>query len=183
MDTRTLVRSFLAMIVVLSVATLTQGYLTYTQENENLTPNRTEALEPREGYTVVTTSERTGHGDRDNAIVVYDRTGSVVYYNDSHRVYNDVDSVSGKKATLVYVASDRIDKQECDATTDCWLNQVEVMNLSTGETRTVYSRFTSLRRGQWHDVDLVGDHRLLVADIALDRAFIVNTATGVVEWE
>jgi hypothetical protein len=34
----------------------------------------------------------------------------------------------------------------------------------------------------WHDVDRIGEARLLVADIARDRVVVVNTTTDAVEW-
>ena len=132
--------------------------------------------------TVFTTSERKVDGDRANFLAAVREDGSRLYYNESLRVYNDVDPVPGTNATVLYVGANRLSPKECDATTACWLNVVEEVNLTTGEVRRVYARKTSVRHGQWHDVDRVGEGRLLVADIARDKVFVVDLDTGLHEW-
>ncbi|WP_435178344.1 arylsulfotransferase (asst) [Halorussus sp. AFM4] len=137
---------------------------------------------PAGPITVLTTSEREEGGDRANFLAAVRANGSRLYYNDSLRVYNDVDPVPGTNATVLYVGANRLSPSECDAETACWLNVVEEVNLTTGGVRRLYAQKTSVRHGQWHDVDRVGEGRLLVADIARDKAFVVNTTTGIHEW-
>ncbi|USZ69473.1 aryl-sulfate sulfotransferase [Halorussus salilacus] len=136
-----------------------------------------------ENATVVTTSERTEGGSRANFVAAYAPDGSVLYRNDSWRVYNDVDPVPGEAATVEYVAADRLSPEECDAEVACWRNVYERVNMSTGEVTREYTYLTSVERGQLHDMDRVADDRLLVGDIARDRVFVVNTTTGIIEWE
>jgi hypothetical protein len=132
--------------------------------------------------TVFTTSERKENGNRANFIAAVRADGSRLYFDDSLRVYNDVDPVPGTNATVVYVGANRLNPDECDAMTACWLNVVERVNLTTGAVQRVYEHRTSIRHGQWHDVDRVNDTHLLVADIALDRVFLVNVSSGIYEW-
>ena len=136
-----------------------------------------------ENATVVATSERKADGGRANFIAAYAPDGSVLYRNDSRRVYNDVDPVPGETSTVEYVAAERLGPEECDAETACWKNVYERVNMSTGEVTRIYAYVTSTRRGQLHDMDRIGPDRLLVADIARDRVFVVNTTGGVIEWE
>jgi len=145
--------------------------------------DQTDSASPFENATVVATSERTADGDRANRLVAFAENGSELYRNASHLVYNDVDPVEGTRATVEYVAAERLAPEDCAAETPCWKNVFERANLSTGEISRPYAFLTSTRRGQWHDVDRIGDDRLLVADIARDRVFVVDTTGGVVEWE
>ncbi|SFL45471.1 Arylsulfotransferase (ASST) [Halogranum rubrum] len=179
-----LIRAIFATLILVSGATVVQGYITYSSESEELDSKQSRTQLQRGSHlTVVTTSERRTDGERDNALIAYTKTGDVAYYNDSHRVYNDVDPVEGTHSTVLYVASNRLERNECSATTACWQNIVEEVNLTTGETTRHYTFITALGRGQWHDVDRVGNSRFLIADIALDRAFVVNTTSGITEWE
>jgi hypothetical protein len=187
------IRLFFALLVITSAGMLVRAYAgqaTVTDRVAGATDNNAGFEEgervapPNDAITVVTTSERiTDDEKRENLIVAFDREGRVLYRNDSHVVYNDVDPVPGTRATVLYVAADPLPRSECGGTTDCWRNVVEAVNLTTGEVRVVYERVTAMDRGQWHDVDRVDDTHLLVADIAADRVFVVNTTSGIVTWE
>lgn len=137
---------------------------------------------PRNNVTVMTGQ---GFGDRPgDALIALAPDGRVLYYNDSHAEYQDVDPSPEGKSTVLYVASDYLNKTECDASVNCVRDVVERVNLSTGETDRIYS-FTAPDRvnQKMHDVDRIGENRLLIADIAYDRVAIVNTTTGIVEWQ
>lgn len=65
----------------------------------------------------------------------------------------------------------------------CTQNGVERVNLSTGEVTPIYSTATPGKAAtRWHDADRINDTHLAVADIYLDRVFIVNTTTGRITW-
>ena len=186
---RVALRLFFAALVAVSAITLGVGYLAERSSGEESPYGDRASVHLSEGakgptnLTVITTSERHAGGDRANLIMAVAPNGSVVYRNDSLRVYNDVDPVAGTEATVLYVGAERLSRSECAATTACWRNVVERVNLTTGEVTRVYSHVTSMKWGQWHDVDRMNGSRLLVADIALDRVFVVNTTTGLIEWE
>ena len=186
---RVVARVFFAAIVVVSALTLAAGYVAERTAGEGAaygdqaSVHRSQGAKGPSNVTVVTTSERQKGGDRANLITAVAPNGTVLYRNNSLRVYNDVDPVPGTENTVIYVGAERLSRSECDATTACWRNVVERVNLSTGETSRVYSHITSMKWGQWHDIDQMNDSRILVADIALDRVFVVNTTTGIVEWE
>ncbi|MFC4550173.1 MULTISPECIES: arylsulfotransferase family protein [Halorussus] len=61
---------------------------------------------------------------------------------------------------------------------------VERVNLSTGEVTRLYSRVTPRKHStRWHDADRLDNDSLVVADIAQDRVYVVNTTSGLIEWE
>lgn len=137
---------------------------------------------PRDNITVVTGQE---FGDRTgDALIALAPDGRVLYYEDVHDEYQDVDPSPMRAKTVLFVASDHLSSNECDADVDCVRDIVERVNVSTGERDTVYT-FTSPVRvsDKMHDIDYIGDHRLLVADISYDRIFIVNTTSEVIEWQ
>lgn len=151
---------------------------------------RTQVVEPRAGITVVTTdsnvmAEGQGYGPRSNSeLVAFNPNGTVRYFDDSHFVYWDVDPSPVGSETVLSVASDHLRPGECNATTTCTRNVVERVNLTTGEITPLYSRITPLKHStRWHDVDRVDETHIAIADIANDRLFVVNTTSGLVEWE
>ena len=137
-----------------------------------------QAVEPRDGLTVVTTSQ---YGD--NFMVAFASNGSVLYYDDRYAIYDEIKHVPGTSATVVVVATRNLDRQRCHATTRCNRNVIERVNLSTGERERLHERVNPRSRNQWHAVDLIDDTHLLVGDIAYDRVFVVDTETGLIEWE
>lgn len=65
----------------------------------------------------------------------------------------------------------------------CTQNGVERVNLSTGEVTPIYSALTPGKEStRWHDTDRINDTHLAVADIYLDRVFIVNTTSKRITW-
>ena len=144
---------------------------------------------PRDNITVVagdSTAFVTNEGDgpRKRAeIVAFAPNGSIYYHNESHTRYWDVDPVEGTEATVEYMYSDHLTAEECDAQRVCTRNGVERVNLTTGTVTDIYSRITPGKHStRWHDADRLDDERLVVADIYRDRAFVVNTTTGLETW-
>jgi hypothetical protein len=148
-------------------------------------PNESSAT--RRGVTVVTTQgfyTGTHPGARDVAeIVAFDASGTVVYHNATHDVYFDVDPVPGTRMTVEYVAADRLGGSACRVS-QCSLNLVEQLNLSTGEVTRVYDAVTpQYDTGRWHDVDRLNATHLVVADIVHDRVYVVDTRTDEITWQ
>ena len=144
----------------------------------------------RDNITVVGTDSTAfvsdeGSGARQLAeLVAFAPDGSIYYYDDTHTRYWDVDPVEGTNATVEYVYADHLSPGNCGSESVCTRNGVERVNLTTGEVTHVYSRITPGKHStRWHDVDRLDDERLLVADIDRDRTYVVNTTTGIVEWE
>ncbi|WP_158056567.1 arylsulfotransferase family protein [Halorussus halophilus] len=179
--------AFAALVVLCSVV-LAHSYVTspasaaiseYDQQATLDPTAREEVVPDRNGTTVV-----SGHGiDGDSAaLVAFGPDGSVRYYNDTYHGYFDVDPVEGTESTVEYVAERPYDNESCNA--KCTLSVVERVNLTTGELTRVYRRIIPQDRGaNWHDVDRVGDHRLLVGDIHRDEMYVVDTKTGLTRWE
>ncbi len=191
----------LAALTVLAAAVLVGGYATAQLTGEGVrgdpaverafrSGDAGQVVGERDAITVVATDSTAfvsdeGSGPRRLAeLVAFAPDGSVYYYDDDHTRYWDVDPFEGTNATVEYVYADHLDADECGAETVCTRNGVERVNLTTGEVTDVYSRITPGKHStRWHDVDRVDDERLLVADIFRDRVYVVNTTTGLVEWE
>jgi len=144
---------------------------------------------PRDNITVVSTDSTAfitneGDGPRKRAeLVAFAPNGSIYYRNESHTRYWDVDPVEGTDATVEYLYADHLTPDECHSGSVCTRNGVERVNLTTGNVTEIYARITPGKHStRWHDADRIGENRLLVADIAQDRAFVVNTTSERVTW-
>jgi len=132
------------------------------------------------GITVVTI-DATGPSQ----IVAYGPGGNVLYQDDSHQIYHDVDPVPGTEATVEYIANNRNEPADnCPGPERCMLNVLERVNVTTGEETEAYSWYTPMPgSAQVHDVDRVNESVLLVADISFpDGVYMVNTTTDEVIW-
>ncbi|WP_435174636.1 arylsulfotransferase family protein [Halorussus sp. AFM4] len=177
-----------ALIVVLCASTLGYSYVSspasaavasYERQAELPVEQRTPVVPPRENVTVV-----AGHGMKGEsaALVAFGPSGKVLYHNDTFHGYFDVDPVKGTRTTVEYVAERNYAGDGCNA--KCTISVVERVNLTTGDVDRIYSRIIPQDRGaNWHDVDRIGEHRLLVGAINTDEAYVVNTTTGMTTWE
>ncbi|WP_255151085.1 aryl-sulfate sulfotransferase [Halorarius halobius] len=186
---RTRAGRLLALFVVLAAsAVLAQGYLAASTDagvhrvGQSVAP-------PRAGTTVVATDSnawlgRGSEGPRARAeLFAVGPSGRVVYYDDSHTRYWDVDPVPGTAATVEYVYADHLTPEQCGGESVCTRNGIERVNLTTGRVRPVFSRVTAGKHStRWHDADRLDADHLAVADIAADRVFVVNTTSGIVTW-
>jgi hypothetical protein len=168
-------RLLLAGIVLLSVAVLAHGAATQpTTASAEAVPE----APPRENVTVTTESAKYG------TIIAWRPNGSLLYYDDAHTKYFDVDPVANESLTVEYAATDTIHTEgpTCSAP-PCTRNVIERVNLSTGERREVYARYDDSEFGaEWHDHERLDDRRILVADMVADRVVLVDTETELVEW-
>ena len=144
---------------------------------------------PRDNGTVVATDSTAfltdeGDGPRKRAeLVAFAPNGSVYYRNETYTRYWDVDPVAGTDATVEYLYADHLAPEACHSGSVCTRNGIERVNLTTGNVTHVYSRITPGKHStRWHDADRIGQHRLVVADIAQDRVFVVNTTTEQLTW-
>nr|WP_255194917.1 arylsulfotransferase family protein [Halorarius litoreus] len=173
-------------IVVLGSAALTAGS---ASEGAHVSAAGQQVAPPSDGVTVVATDSntwlgRSSDGPRATAqLFAVGPDGTVFYYNDTHTRYWDVDPVEGTNATVEYVYADHLSPEECGGEVVCTRNGVERVNLTTGEVTPVFRRVTEGKHStRWHDVDRLDDEHLVVADIAADRVFVVNTTSGLVTW-
>jgi hypothetical protein len=145
---------------------------------------------PGSGVTVVTTDSNTVFGREEagprasSQLVAVGPDGQLLYQNDSHTRYWDVDPVEGTNATVEYVYADHLRPDACGGESVCTRNGVERVNLTTGDVTDVYHRITPGKHStRWHDADRINETHVVVADIADDSVFVVDTETGIVEWE
>lgn len=134
---RTVLRAAFAVIVVLSAAVIVSGYVTFVTAADQPTPpdgsNYSEGANvdrsparANTGVTVVTTDSNRQNEDlgeiggpeddprAEAEIVAYDHNGSVIYYNDTHDRYWDVDPSPKGEMTVEYVASDQLNGSACE---------------------------------------------------------------------
>ncbi|SEO77226.1 Arylsulfotransferase (ASST) [Halogranum amylolyticum] len=213
-------RIALASVIVLSVVGVGYGFAQSSSETtfeSHLTGDgdvtTDDPIAPEaDGITVVATDSNSWRGERSEGpralaeLVAFNPDGSVLYYNDSHTRYWDVDPVEGTQATVEYSYADHLESEECptewnpsdygvdqetwDTYYDvhseagaCTYNGVERVNLSTGESEQVWGHATPGKEAtRYHDVDRLNETHLVVADIFLDGVFVVNTETDEVEW-
>lgn len=186
-DVKTLLRVAFTLLLIISLGTILSGYLNYDKPTFDTADGPDRQLydgQDATGLTVVSTSPRPTAEAR---LLAFNNDGDVVFRTDQYDRYFDVDPVPGTKATIFYVAQHQLNKSECpdeayrEATTrrHCRLNVIETVNLSTGDRTRL---FAQLSPGWWHDVDRIGDDRLLIADNGFDRVVLVNHGTNVVEW-
>ena len=175
MVSRRRLRLLCAALVVVSVAGLAYGAATAPTTASAEEVPRPDA---RTGETVVTESAKFG------TIVAWRPNGSLLYYDDAHTKYFDVDPVEGESLTVEYAATDTIHTSgpTCESP-PCTRNVVERVNLSTGVTEEIYARYDdSELAAEWHDHVRVDDSHVLIADIVDDQVFLVDTETELVEW-
>lgn len=147
--------------------------------SEEAITNRTFAQSS--GVTVMT-SDAFGGG----RLLAINPDGSVRYYNDTYPYYHDVDPSPKGKYTITYVATDNLDADECHSEIRCRRSVVERLNLTTGEVERLWSDIRPRRGGSnaIHDVDVIDDRHILVAEIAEpDGVYLVNTTSGYIEWK
>ncbi|EFW91283.1 hypothetical protein ZOD2009_14281 [Haladaptatus paucihalophilus DX253] len=169
--------AFVLVLLVLS-APIASAYLqSGTEWSSARMENRT--VPPANGVTVVT-SDAYGGG----RIGAYGPSGKTLYYNDSHDFYHDVDPSAKGENTVLYVASDDVSKSECDSSVKCRRSVVERLNLTTGKITRIWSDVRPSRGSSAiHDVDYLGNGKLLVAEInPPDGVYIVDTNTDNIEW-
>lgn len=155
------------LLVVASAGSLS----TATEEDVPLAPET-------ENHTVVTESGRAG------TITAYKPSGDVLYYNNTHTKYFDVDPVEGDPLTVEYTATDTIHTEGPTCTEPpCTRNVLERVDLRTGEVEVIYERYDYKETAaEWHDADRINETHVAIADIVADQVFVVNTETEVVEW-
>jgi len=210
-----------ALLAVIVLATLLLGYAYVTgtggtpaalAESRYESQDGTPVVAPGGGVTVVATDSNSVLGrETENPrskseLVAFERNGSVLYYNDSHTRYWDVDPVPGTERTVEYVFADHLDASTCETGWNhseyaineslwetyaepregeaCTRNGIERVNLDTGETTRLFAQRTPGKHStRWHDADRINDTHRVVADIYLDRVCIVDTRTEKISWQ
>ncbi len=179
-NVRLVCRATVLVVTLASVATVGGAFV--TAETTAAAPEVAfeegeRAVDPPGETTVITTSQ---HGN--NFLVAFEPDGTVAYYDDRYAFYNEVERVPGTDS-VVYVATEHLDREECHATEPCNRNLIERVNLTTGERERLYERTNPRDRNQWHALDLVDDDHVVVGDIAYDRVFGLDVETKMIEWE
>jgi hypothetical protein len=156
------------VLVVVLFATISLGHASLTWSSGPEEASDTAALS---GPTVIAT--------QDGELVAYEQDGSELFYADRHTRYNDVDPVPNTSRSVIVGAADEF---SCYAPM-CFRYYIKRVNLTTGEREVLYET-TSVGKNAvvWHDIDRIGEHRYLVADIKDDRVFVLDTSGPVERW-
>jgi len=153
---------------------------------ENWSTERVQSAVDQSGQNLTVVATQGFYVSDERAeLAAFLRNGTVVYYDNSYRVYFDVDPVPGTQYAGEYVAAEHLSEEACDAVDGetCTRNVVERVNLTTGDTERVYSEVTPrVYSARWHDVDRLNETHLLVADIVQDGVYAVDTRDGSVAW-
>ena len=170
-----MIRAVGVAILVLSAVALAHGAATAPR---TASAETVPEPEPRDDVTVVTESAKYG------TLIAWNPDGSLLYYEDEHTKYYDVDPVENESMTVEYTATETIHSEGPTCSSPpCTRNIVERANLSTGEVEEVYARYDADEfAGEWHDHERVDEDRVLIADMIDDQVFVVNTDTEIVEW-
>ena len=219
MASKSFLRIFFIIIIGLSSIGLAYGYtLGATNDtfeshltNQGVANPQQQAVEPRDNITVVATDSNSWRGEASSGpraraeLVAFNPDGSILYYNDSHTRYWDVDPVPETRTTVEYMFADHLEPSACPNTTNfvqrrvdeevwneyeaarstdaCTRNGYERVNLTTGEVTRVWSETTPGKEAtRYHDADRLNETHLAVADIYLDRVFVVNSTSDQTEW-
>ena len=213
------VRLFFAAIVGLSALVVVVGYadghsteILRADGSADATPSSERAVGAWENVTVVATDSNSWLGEKSEGpraraeLIALTPKGDVVYYNDTHTRYWDVDPVPGTEATVEYGYADHLNGSQCPTEWDvekrgvsradwnrylgawsdvdaCTRNGYERVDLTTGEVTPVWSRVTPGKPGtRYHDIDRLNETHLVVADIYLDRVYVVDVESDRTEW-
>ncbi|WP_135306051.1 arylsulfotransferase family protein [Haloarcula amylovorans] len=219
MVSKSFLRVFFVVVIGLSSIGLAYGYtLSATNDtfeshltNQGVANPQHQAVEPRDNVTVIATDSNSWRGEASSGpraraeLVAFNPDGNILYYNDSHTRYWDVDPVPETRTTVEYMFADHLEPSSCPDTSNftqrrvdeevwneykdarstnaCTRNGYERVNLTTGEVTRIWSETTPGKEAtRYHDADRLNETHLAVADIYLDRAFIVNTTSGQTEW-
>lgn len=176
---------FAAVLIVSTVALASSALAAGSKSSDTMDSADWGEISPND-VTVISIPNSPGD---EAALLAVNRTGDVLYWNSTLDTYNDVDPAPNGAYTVEYNGAIRLPASECDARTDCYVNVIERVNLSTGEVERLHSQTVPFFKSRtfytsrWHDVDRINEHEFIVADIERDRVFIVNTTTDIVTWE
>ena len=203
----------LSSIVVANAYASPGGVVDFSEKSQAEIRSQSEQLvPPREDITVIATDSNSWLGQRSGGpraraeLVAFGPNGSLLYYNDTHTRYWDVDPVPGTQATVEYLYADHIPGAKCPTEwnftrrkveSDVWSryakshanedactrNGIERVNLTTGNVTPIWSEITPGKEAtRYHDADRLNETHFVVADIYLDRVFVVNTTSGQLGW-
>jgi hypothetical protein len=161
-------------VIVLSTVTIATDAVSDNPDFENAnTVLKTQSqlpFEERKSISPPTSNITVISGHPADHLVAFAPDGRLLYYKIFDRTY-DVDPSPVGDTTVDVITSDRISDQKAR-------NSIRQVNLTTGETATLYSHDVRANGNhRWHDVDRIDSHRFVVANIQRDSVSIINTTT------
>ena len=115
------------------------------------------------------------------AFVVVDGDGTVDYRETRRDEYWDVDPVPNASSVVVSTVTNGPTRLDCS---DCVVQRIERINISTGDRTVLYSEVTpGTRDVEWHDVDRLNRTHYVIADIARHEVEIIDVSVNTTVWE
>jgi len=113
--------------------------------------------------------------------VVVDGDGTVDYRETRRDEYWDVDPVPNTSSVVVSTVTHSPSRLDCS---DCVVQRIERIDISTGDRTVLYSEVTPGKRDvEWHDVDRINRTLYVIADISQHEVEIVDVSTDTTVWE
>lgn len=186
---RTDIRAIFLMLIIASAGLITYSYAadpatgtanTYVKQSQLPIEERAELVGDRDNLTVIAGMDSPFKATK--ALYAFNADGKLTHYS-NNTVYGDVDPTGDPERVLV-AGHDyfRKDNPGCEA--KCTWQNITYVNLTTGEHNRIYSYNTpGYRNSNWHDVDHLGGDRYLIAGMRDDNIWIINTTSGIREWQ
>jgi Arylsulfotransferase (ASST). len=113
--------------------------------------------------------------------VIVSGDGTVEYRDTRRDEYWDVDPIPNTSEVVVSTVT--LDPPELDCS-ECVVQRIERIDISTGDRTVVYSEVTPGERDvEWHDVDRINQTHYLIADISQHEVETVDVSTATTVWE
>lgn len=179
-------RIFVIFVLLGCTLFVASSYLSSADQTDEIRQtaqtNGTESIVgERDNITVISADRPVTHKP---GLTAFAPNGSVMFFNNTMGHYQDVDPSPAGKYTYMVLISHTPEEEDCGSNVECTVNILQRFNISTGEGQTIYSnKLAEERDMDWHDVDRINDSHYLVSGFALDRVFIVDIESDLIEWQ
>lgn len=173
-NTKALLR---ASVILILIGTFTFNAIAYT----NWTEDFSETAPPANGITVIAEQDM-GVSGSPTALTAYAPNGSIMYQNTDYEDYFDIDPIDGRDNTIIFIGTTNY-VGECIGGNKCTKIDVVMVDLNSSTETITHSRVVpGKNQYRWHDVDLVEEDQLLIAEIGYDRVRLVNLTSETIEF-
>lgn len=180
MDRTQIIRIVLVCILIISVIPVTSAVWADRGSDALNYAESPHSVSSAEEVTVVANQ---GHGKNLGELVILDGDGRLIKRFKRAGSYWDVDTYPNRTYSVLAVTATKRAANDCPTTTKCTVNRIVRLNISTGNQETLVTRIWSGHSGsEMHDADRDGKDGFLIADIAHNRAYRLNTTTNDSDW-
>jgi hypothetical protein len=167
---------FLVLLIVLAGLLAYTVYVMDDDKTQYVASAENPTVEPRNNTTVIA-------GQNPGKLVAFAPNGSLLYRNDTYDSYHDIDPSPVGKNTVLYTGILRKNLENSPCASSCVLNVLERVNMTTGEVTRLHTEYDQRPfDSEWHDVDRMSEDMYVVADMADNQVFFLNTTTDRITW-